>query len=58
MERKSLWIHCPICYGKTRTKIYEDTVLLHFPLYCPKCKKEISIGVINRKVVLSDEPDA
>ena len=26
--------------SKTRTKVYEETVLLNFPLYCPKCKKE------------------
>ena len=25
-KQKSLWIHCPICGGKTRTKVYEDQV--------------------------------
>ncbi|MEE0970149.1 MAG: cysteine-rich KTR domain-containing protein [Clostridia bacterium] len=23
-RKESLWIHCPICRGKTRTKVYED----------------------------------
>lgn len=33
-------------WRKTRTKVYDDTVLVKFPLYCPKCKKEIKIDVI------------
>lgn len=52
-REKSLWVHCPICGGKTRTKVYEDTVLVKFPLYCPKCKKEIRIDVVQLKMVLS-----
>ena len=43
----------PICGGKTRTKVYEDTVLIKFPLYCPKCKKEILVDVVKFKMVLS-----
>ena len=54
-ERKeSLWIHCPNCGGKTRTKVYEDTVLLNFPLYCPKCKKEIIVDVVQLKMVIRE----
>lgn len=49
----SLWIRCPICDGKTRTKVYADTVLVNFPLFCPKCKKEIRIDVIQLKMVIS-----
>ena len=52
-----IWVLCPICNSKTRTKIYKDTVLLNFPLYCPKCKKELRISVVNLKMVLSKEPD-
>ena len=55
---ESLWIHCPICGGKTRTKVYKDTVLVKFPLYCPKCKREILIDVVKLKMVPSKEPDA
>ena len=49
----SLWIRCPICDGKTRTKVYADTVLVNFPLFCPKCKKEIRIDVVQLKMVIS-----
>lgn len=54
----ALWVRCPICGNKTRTKVYENTVLLKFPLYCPKCRKEIRVDVVQLKMVLSDEPDA
>lgn len=50
---ESRWIHCPICNGKTRTKVYADTAMFNFPLYCPKCKKEIKIDVMQLKMVLS-----
>ena len=52
-QSTSIWIHCPICGEKTKTKVYENTVLVHFPLYCPKCKKEICIDVAQMKMVLS-----
>lgn len=51
--KESLWIRCPICDGKTRTKVYADTVLVKFPLFCPKCKKEIRIDVVQLKMVIS-----
>lgn len=56
--KDSSWVHCPICGRKTRTKVYEDTVVVKFPLYCPKCKKEIRIDVVKLKMVLRTEPDA
>lgn len=55
---ESFWIRCPPCQGKTRTKVYSDTVLVKFPLFCPKCKKEFLIDVVQLKIVFSDEPDA
>ena len=58
MQNSSLWIRCPQCEKKTRTKVYEDTTLVNFPLYCPKCKKEYRINVVQLKMVLSNEPDA
>ena len=57
-QKESLWLLCPKCGGKTKIKIYEDTVLLNFPLYCSRCKKETKLGVIKFKIVVSDEPDA
>lgn len=49
----ALWVRCPICNGKTRIKVYQETVLVHFPLYCPKCKKETKIDVVQLKMVQS-----
>lgn len=56
-QNESFWLPCPICGGRTRTKVNEDTVLVKFPLYCPKCKRETRIDVVQLKMVLSDEPD-
>ena len=52
------WVKCPLCNAKTKIKLYKDPVLLNFPLYCPKCKKEIRIDVVQFKMVQSKEPDA
>lgn len=49
----SYWVQCPICHAKTRTKIYSDTVMFNFPLFCPKCKQETKIHVIQLKIVRS-----
>ena len=56
-NQDSLWIRCPTCNSKTRTKVYEDTILLNFPLFCPKCKKEYVINVVQLKMQVSNEPD-
>lgn len=52
-QKSSRWIRCLICSGKTRTKVYEDTILVKFPIYCPKCKEEIRVDVVQFKMVLS-----
>lgn len=52
------WILCPSCGGKTRTQIREDTELKNFPLFCPKCKKEQLINVIQQHISIILEPDA
>ncbi len=54
---ESRWIPCPICHNKTRVKAYNDTVLVNFPLFCHKCKRETRINVVQFKMVRSDEPD-
>lgn len=41
------WIICPHCEGKTKTKITPKTVLIEFPLYCPRCKTETVISINN-----------
>lgn len=52
------WLLCPVCGNKTRLKVRKDTELKNFPLYCPKCKKEILIQAKNSKIEVIKEPDA
>ena len=35
-----------------------DTELKNFPLFCPKCKKEMLINVKNLEILVITEPDA
>ena len=51
-KNTSIWIPRLLCGGKTRTKVYEDTVLLKFLLYCLKCKKEIPINIVQLKMTV------
>ena len=55
--KKEYWLVCPICKGKTRTSVHEDTVLIKFPLFCPKCKAVTRIDYVKHNIVSSDEPD-
>ena len=55
---KQLWVICPVCNNKTRTKIRKDTELINFPLFCPKCKQETLIEAKNLKITIVKEPDA
>ena len=52
------WILCPLCRGKTRLKLREDTELKKFPLYCPKCKQETLISAYELNISVIKEPDA
>ena len=56
MEKK--WILCPLCNNKTRLQVREDTELIHFPLYCPKCKQESLINLKQQTLSVIKEPDA
>ena len=51
------WVLCPLCGGKTRLKIREDTILENFPLYCPMCKQETLIAVQRLNLSIIQEPD-
>ena len=53
-QNDSRWICCPECGSRTRTKVYEDTVLVKFPLYYQKCKREIRVDVVQFKMVKSN----
>ncbi|MDO4989615.1 MAG: cysteine-rich KTR domain-containing protein [Eubacteriales bacterium] len=57
-DREPAWVKCPVCRGKTRIRIFPDTVLINFPLYCPCCKKETVVTIINQQLTRSSEPDA
>ena len=54
-ENVSEWILCPVCHNRTRIKVRTDTVLLKFPLFCPKCKREILINVVDNKICIVEE---
>ena len=58
-ERKSMeWLLCPVCNSKTRIKIRPDTEFKMFPLFCPKCRREMLINVEKQNVSVITEPDA
>ena len=57
-ESAAEWIRCPVCGNKTRDKIRKDTVLINFPLFCPKCKQETLINVKQLNMSVIKEPDA
>lgn len=48
------WVYCPVCGNKTRIKLRKDTVLLNFPLHCPKCKNISLIKAENLEIVTVD----
>jgi len=52
------WILCPCCGAKTKTKVMENTILDNFPLFCPKCKREMLIRVKQMNITVIKEPDA
>ena len=56
--RNTNWLLCPVCKGKTRIKLREDTALENFPLYCPKCRREMLINVNKLNISVIKEPDA
>ena len=47
------WILCPKCHSITRVKVSDNTVLLNFPLYCPKCKQQFTVCVVNKKMIVT-----
>ena len=51
------WIRCPVCGNKTQDKMWIDTGLRNFLLFCSKCKQENLINVSNLKITVIKEPD-
>jgi Zn-finger nucleic acid-binding protein len=58
MSTNEKWLLCPICGNKTRLRVFQDTIIERFPLYCPKCKQEVLINVRQLKISVIKEPDA
>ena len=56
--KNTKWILCPVCGSKTRDRLREDTVLINYPLYCPKCKQESLIDAKALHITVIKEPDA
>lgn len=48
---RMVWLLCPVCGNKTRLKVRQDTELINFPLYYPKCKQETLVNF--KKTTLS-----
>lgn len=49
------WLHCPVCGAKTRVMLTQQTVLRHFPLFCPKCKAETIVHVTEYHVTVTHQ---
>ena len=48
--KQMVWLLCPVCGNKTRLKVRQDTELINFPLYCPKCKQDTLVNVKNTQL--------
>jgi len=58
MKENTEWLLCPVCGNKTRDRIRSDTVLINYPLYCPKCKHETLINMKQLNITILKEPAA
>ena len=47
---KEKWVVCPLCSSKTRSKLREDSVVYHYPVFCPKCRQEFVIDAKELKI--------
>ena len=56
--REERWLLCPLCGGKTRSRVRADTILFRYPLYCPKCRRETLVQVQQFHMTVLKEPDA
>lgn len=57
MGRSGEWLFCPKCQKRTRVKVYENTVMVHFPLYCHWCKTEFIIVYVAGKVTVEKKAE-
>jgi hypothetical protein len=57
-QSRTGFLLCPRCGRKTRTMIREDTVLIRFPLFCPKCRYECVVTFKKGNLEITEAPDA
>ena len=57
-QSRTGFLLCPRCGRKTRTMIREDTELIRFPLFCPKCRYECVITYKKGNIEITEAPDA
>ena len=55
IHKEYRWLPCPVCKNRTHTKVYADTVLVKYPLFCGKCKTETIVDVALLKMIVSDD---
>lgn len=58
MSKATEWIRCPVCGNKTRDRARIDTILIKYPLFCPKCKQETLINLKELNLSVIKEPGA
>lgn len=51
------WLPCPVCKELSDVKVYEDTVLLKFPFYCPKCNQKSTVNVVRLRMTVESGDD-
>lgn len=56
-EQKEYWIPCPVCKELSDIKVYEDTVILKFPFYCPKCNQKSTANVVRLRMTVESEDE-
>lgn len=57
-ELKNNFILCPVCGGKTRTKIRPDTRAENLIVFCPKCKRESVVNVYGNRKLANQHKDS
>ena len=56
-DRKEYGIECPVCKEVSDVKVYEDTILLKFPIYCPKCNQKSTVNVVRLRMTVESGDD-
>lgn len=52
---EAIFVLCPLCGSKTRLKLLSETILKNYPLFCPKCRREVIINAEHLQVSVVKE---